>query len=187
MRRLLFVLALLLIPPGVSAQGLGDAAARERQKREKESAKKPTHAYTNADLRQEEPPKKGEKQEARSGESEAARIDRERSERQSHSEEPDQGARPDPAAERVAQAQSEVESARGRVSEIEARVSDLRGRLNPQSTTYIYGAYGSNSANDELQVRAELNDAENELAAARQALGAAEEALQDARQGRVPR
>ena len=53
-------------------------------------------------------------------------------------------------------------------------------------TAYIYGAGGSNDANEELRVRAELRDAESQLQAARQALVGANQNLQGFRQGRPP-
>jgi hypothetical protein len=184
------LLALLLIAPAVGAQGLGDAAAREREKREKQAAKKAPREYTNADLRKEEPGKAGEKQPSTSGESEAAQLERERRERQTSKEDTSPGADASEdggAGTRVAEAQAQVDAAQSAVSSIEAHIRELRDRLNPQSTTYIYGPTGSNSANEEAQARSELNDADRELAEARQALSAAEQALQDARQGRPSR
>jgi hypothetical protein len=56
------------------------------------------------------------------------------------------------------------------------------------STSYIYGMGGSNDANEELRVRAELRQAETELQAARQSVVTATQRLQDFRLGRsVPR
>jgi len=183
-RRLLLALVLLLIPPALSAQGLGDAAARERQKRAKEGDKKPARVYTGADLRKEEPKKEGEA--TPTGETDAQRAVRERDERQIAAERTSEpGASENAGKEpRVAEAEAAVESARGRVAEAEARVEELKGRLNPQSTTFIYGATGSNVANEELQVRADLTAAEAELSAMRQALVEANRALDDARAGR---
>ncbi len=62
----------------------------------------------------------------------------------------------------------------------------LSEKLNPMSVSYIYGAGGSNDANEELRVRAELREAESQLQAARQALVTANQNLQGARQGRPP-
>jgi len=50
MRQLLFLLAVLL-PAPLAAQGLGDAAARERQKRSQQAKPAPTKVFTDADLR----------------------------------------------------------------------------------------------------------------------------------------
>ncbi len=49
MRRLLFLLAVLL-PAPLAAQGLGDAAAREKQKRRQQAKPAPTKVFTDADL-----------------------------------------------------------------------------------------------------------------------------------------
>ena len=54
------------------------------------------------------------------------------------------------------------------------------------STTFIYGASGSNSANEEAEVRSQLQEAEGELREARMALTAANQAMEDARRGRAP-
>jgi predicted nucleic acid-binding Zn-ribbon protein len=53
------------------------------------------------------------------------------------------------------------------------------------SGSFIYGASGSNSANEEAEVRDQLNQAEGELNAARQAVVTANQALQDFKQGRA--
>ena len=76
--------------------------------------------------------------------------------------------------------------AQKRVAEVEARIYELNGRLNPQSTTFIYGAGGSGNANEELEVRSQLNASESDLREARAALGRANQALQAKRQGRPP-
>jgi hypothetical protein len=52
------------------------------------------------------------------------------------------------------------------------------------STTYVYGAGGSNDANEELRVRGELSQAESQLQAAREAVANANQAIQDFRAGR---
>jgi hypothetical protein len=54
------------------------------------------------------------------------------------------------------------------------------------SGSFIFGATGSNDANEDLQVREEMRQAEARLVEARQALAAANQALQDFRQGRAP-
>lgn len=186
MRRVCLVLTLILVPPAVWAQGLGDAAARERQKREKEAGKKAPHSYTNADLRKEEPKKDGEKgaqaapQGAVQGEAERARD-----ERPNEAERPaEEGHSPQSGNPRVAQAQAQLDAARSSVDGIEARIRELRDRLNPMSGTFIYGPGGSGMANEEQQVRQDLTEAEAQLADARKALADATQALQDARQGR---
>ena len=52
---LAFVVVSLFIVPATRAQGLGDAAARAKQKR-KEQPAKPAKVFTDADLRKDEPP-----------------------------------------------------------------------------------------------------------------------------------
>jgi len=68
----------------------------------------------------------------------------------------------------------------------EAQVRELSDKLNPMSVSYIYGAGGSNDANEELRVREELRQAESGLLAARQGVEAANRNLEDFRQGRTP-
>jgi hypothetical protein len=50
MRTALLVLLAALAPAALSAQGLGDTASRERQKREERKAPVPARVYTNTDL-----------------------------------------------------------------------------------------------------------------------------------------
>ena len=50
MRTALLVLLAALAPAALSAQGLGDTASRERQKREERKAPVPAKVYTNTDL-----------------------------------------------------------------------------------------------------------------------------------------
>jgi hypothetical protein len=50
MRTALLLLLAALAPAGLSAQGLGDTASRERQKREEKTAAAPAKVYTDADL-----------------------------------------------------------------------------------------------------------------------------------------
>jgi hypothetical protein len=50
MRTALLLLLAGLAPAGLSAQGLGDTASRERQKREEKTAAAPAKVYTDADL-----------------------------------------------------------------------------------------------------------------------------------------
>lgn len=62
-----FLLALLFVtlPAGLFAQGLGQAAEREREKREKRSGQKATPSFTDEDLKKEDPNAK--KKEAKEG------------------------------------------------------------------------------------------------------------------------
>ncbi len=159
-----------------AAQGLGDLAARERSKRAAEAKKKkePAKSFTNEDLEAGRPPgtkpaEGGASEPATPGGSEAptpppveAPLERER-----------------PYLDAVTSAQQALTAA-------ETRVKAISDKLNPMSVSYIYGAGGSNDANEELRVRAELTQAEGELQAARQALATANQNLLAARQGRAP-
>lgn len=154
------------------AQGLGDLAAREKAKRTQ--TKKPEgRVFTNDDLDAGKPP--GEKKEegaaaaepAASGAPEVLRPLRDESRQQDDKIYVD--------ALRAAEAE---------VTAVETRIRELSSRLNPMSTTYIYGAGGSNDANEELRLRDELRQAEEQLIAARQAVVSASRNLQDFRAGR---
>ena len=50
MRTAILLLLAALAPAGLSAQGLGDTAARERQKRDEKKAAAPAKVYTEVDL-----------------------------------------------------------------------------------------------------------------------------------------
>jgi hypothetical protein len=59
--------------------------------------------------------------------------------------------------------------------------------LNPMSPAYIYGSASSGDmAGAEARAREELSQSETRLAAARQALDAAKQRLEDAQLGRMP-
>jgi hypothetical protein len=178
-RSLTLLLGLLLAGPClVSAQGLGDAAARERQKRaaqEGSGKAAPKKVLTDADLAEGRPPADASK--PSSGSSASASSESHTSVEASPSTVVDSDASLRPYVDAVTKAQARVE-------EQEARIRMLGAKLNPMSTSFIYGATGSNSANEEAQVRAAMGQAEAELSAARKALSAANEALQDSRRGR---
>jgi len=175
-RRVTTVLGLLaLVLPAVStAQGLGDAAARERAKRD--AAKKAAEAkvFTNQDLDAGRPPGTA----PTSGQAASAPASEER---------PAEAPSSPPMEDRLAAERpylDAIQAAQTRVSEIEQRIQDLRSKLNPMSGSFIYGATGSNSANEEAEVREQLNQAEGELNAARQTAVAANQALADFKRGR---
>ena len=154
-----------------AAQGLGDTAARERAKRAQ--TKKPdAKVFNNDDLAAGRPPGQKKEDAAAQAQPQAA-------------SEPEtlQPARDDSRSEVNAYVDA-LRAAEGEVKAVEGRVQDLSARLNPMSLTYIYGAGGSNDANEELRVRAELRQAEEQLAAARQAVATANRNLQDVRSGR---
>jgi len=173
-RRVTTVLGLLaLVLPAVStAQGLGDAATRERAKRA--AAKKAAEAkvFTNQDLDASRPPGTA----PTSGQAASTRE-----------ESPAEAPTSPPIEDRLAAERpylDAIQAAQTRVSEIEQRIQDLRSKLNPMSGSFIYGASGSNSANEEAEVREQLNQAEGELNAARQTAVAANQALEDFKRGR---
>jgi predicted nucleic acid-binding Zn-ribbon protein len=78
-----------------------------------------------------------------------------------------------------------VSDAQSKVASLEARIKELGEKLNPMSGSFIYGATGSNSANEEAQVRDQLRQAEAELPEARQQLADATRALDEAAQNRI--
>ena len=172
------LLGFLLVAP-TSAQGLGDSAAKERAKRaaKTQAKKEPAKSFTNEDLAAGRPP--GAQTE--SGGSEASSAS------SSSEERPAQDSAP--AEDRVARERSYLDAitaAQQGVTAAETKVRQLSEKLNPMSVGYIYGAGGSNDANEELRVRAELREAETQLQSARQGLVTANQNLQDARQGRRP-
>jgi hypothetical protein len=173
-RRIATVLGLLaLVLPGLAAaQGLGDAAARERARRAKQDASKKAAVLTNEDLDKGRPPA-AERTGGEGASSAAASAG-------DYRESP-------PIEDRLAPERPYLDAimaAQTRVSQVESRVQELGAKLNPMSGSYIYGATGSNSANEEAEVREQLRQAESELNEARQAVVAANQALQDFRQGR---
>jgi hypothetical protein len=166
-----------------SAQGLGDTAARERERRAKEEKQKkeqkPERVYTNDDLEKGRPP--GEKK-SDSGSSSPSGPSSSSSE---SSSEGSSGAPPVPdMAGSDRRYIEEVRAAQERVTAIEKQIQQANGKLNPMSTDYIYGSSGSNDANEELRVRQELSDLQQRLVQARQDLARANQALANARQGR---
>ena len=180
-RRVLTVFALLALalPAGAAAQGLGDTAARQREKRAKQAQEKRPEArvFTDADLAVGRPPEaKGSG--ATAGAAAAAAPAPEAT---GGGGEPP--AEPDQLAEEQPYIQA-IRSAQEQLASVEARIQELSAKLNPMSASFIYGSQGSNSANEEAQVRAGLSQAEAQLLAARQAVAAANESIQDFRRRR---
>lgn len=179
MRRFVFVLIALLAPSLVLAQGLGDTAARERKKREAAGTKEKARVITNDDLKG---PDSGKTTATTSSSSSSTTPGAESSgSYQAQREAPREGDEGSAEGNRLAQAEAEAESARAAVVAAEARVKELQDKLNPMSGSFIYGASGSNDANEEAQVRADLTVAEAQLADARSALVKANQAREDAR------
>ena len=168
------VLSLALAAP-LAAQGLGDTAAREKAKRSAKPPAKtePAKVFTNEDLAAGRPP--GTKPDSGGSEAPPPLPD-------------SNGEAPPPSGEdRLAQERPYLDAinvANSEVTRIETLIRQLSDKLNPMSLSYIFGAGGSNDANEELRVRAELTEAERSLAAARQEVAAANKNLQDFRQGR---
>ena len=181
---LAFVVASLGLPAVAAAQGLGDTAARERERRQKEQPAKTGEeapVYTNHDLDAIRPPDADDDSEDDdTAASEAG--DSRREERPSRPAGRIPG-RDDPLRPH----QDAVSNAQAEVDRIEARIRELNGKLNPMSRDYIYGAAQSvDAAGEELRVKAELSELEGRLAQARQDLAAATESMRAAREGREP-
>jgi hypothetical protein len=156
-----------------SAQGLGDSAARERERRTKQGeAKKTAPSFSNADLDKGHPPStNGEKASTpTASESPASSPGR----RSGEMSEP-----VDAHADSERPFRDAVSEAQSRVASVEARIKELGDKLNPMSGSFIYGPTGSNSANEEAQVREQLRQAEAELPEARQRLADATRALDE--------
>jgi chromosome segregation ATPase len=182
--RLALVLAALGLPAAVAAQGLGDTAARERERREKEQqAKKGEEApvYTNHDLDAIRPPDADDDSE--DGDSSASEAsDSGREEAPSRPAGRIRGRDDDlrPYRDGLSNAQAEVD-------QIQDQIQELNSRLNPMSRNYVYGAAQSgDAAGEEIRIKNELAELEERLGDARQDLAVATEALQAARDGREP-
>ncbi len=179
LRRVATVLALLAVLPAfAAAQGLGDAAAREKAKRQA-GKKAEAKVFTNDDLAQGRPPGTSAQEGAGS----------------SSTSSPPAGASPEAGASEASpegrtdeQAHLDaVNAARARVAEIESRIKELQAKLNPMSTTFIYGDFnvGGDKVAEEAAVKAELAQAEAQRGDARQAVAQASQAAQESfRQGR---
>ena len=182
LRRIAIVLGLLALalPALAAAQGLGDAAAREREKRQAAKKPAPAKVYTDDDLAEGRPPG--------TASADGANPSSTTSTPGAASPAPEQSS---PEADRRAEDQQYVEAvttAQARVAQVEKRIQELQARLNPMSTTYIYGDFNvsGNKAAEEAQVRSQLSEAEGELTAARQDVATATQALQDFKVGRFP-
>ncbi len=191
LRRIAIVVGLLalVVPAAARAQGLGDAAAHEKAKRQ--AAKKAGEAkvFTNEDLnegRAGTPAGEAATPATPSSENPPPAADGRREE---PARDPDD--RPDEETERRTQEQMYVDAltgARSGVAQIEARIQELQAKLNPMSPTFVYGDFnglGTDKVAAEADVKAELAQAEVDLNAARQTLADATRALQEFRLGRA--
>jgi len=177
-RSVLAAIVLLCVPVAVQAQGLGDAAARERQKR-KTTTGKETRVYDNDDLRAQQPAKKdGDKSKAAEEPEAAAAVS---------SPEPTYEGSAAERTDRVDNAQKALNAAEANLGRLEARIKELQDKLNPMSPSFVYGpSAGMSAPGADLQVREELRRTEGELPEARSAVDSARKALDDARSGRAP-
>jgi hypothetical protein len=171
----------------VSAQSLEDAAARERQKREKGTTQEPKpqpKVYTNDDL----PQGTSGSPEANQG---TAATPAGNTPSSAESGAPQNRRRP-PAPEGpqtggkgdedvTSSLTAEAKAAAQQLKSLEGTIDTLKSKLNPMSLSFIFGPGGSGSAEEELQVRDELTKAEAALPAARARL---ERAEADVREGR---
>jgi hypothetical protein len=171
--RLLLVLLALLLPGLAGAQGLGDVAARERQKREAAGSRPKARVLSNDDLRKGSEKSAADSAAAAGGSAASqapATSNQPRNENELGHDQPDAEAE-DPRQAALAQAQAAVESARSEVVAAEERVKELGDKLNPMSPSFIYGANQTGDAvGEEMRTREALTQAQAQLAQARDAL-----------------
>jgi hypothetical protein len=164
------VLLVLGVPGVVGAQGLGETAAQEKERRERESKEtenEPAPVYTNDDLKAFRPPgAESDDEDESGGEVSPSSAASSRGPSRPRPSGRVRG-RDDPDRDR----RDEVSRAQAQVDQIEARIRELNGRLNPMSRDYVYGeASNVDAANEELRIREELNELEQELRQARRDL-----------------
>ena len=170
------------LPAASAAQGIGDAAARARQERASRAPEEKTtepRSYSNDDLEglAERTNEDSEGTVSTTGDPSAAGSRAPaRSER---------STREEGSAGYLQPFEDAVVRAQERVRTLEATVEDLQQRLDPMSTTFVYGGtggpVGGSQADEERRVRQELTTAERQLEQAREAVTSAEEALARAR------
>ena len=188
LRTLLVALA-LAVAGFASAQGLGDAAAREKQKRQAAPKSKSTRVITNDDLRKDEPDKdnKAEGQGASPALESGSSASSPGSQAERESRHPVGASEADTQQQSLEQAQAQVDSARSAVIAAEARVKELGDKLNPMSPSFVYGqARTGDAVGEEMRTREALRTAEAELAGAREALVQANKTFEDVRLRRKP-
>jgi hypothetical protein len=155
---LLCVPLLLLLPGPAGAQGLGDAAKRERQKRQAVPAKTgEPRVFDNDDLDAGKPPKKPGEEDAAAAAPAQATAD----------PGPDlEESRAAQDRERLAAAEQGVADAEARLAAVQARVQELKDKLNPMSPSYVFGAASTGMAapGADMRIREELQQAEAEAA-----------------------
>jgi hypothetical protein len=153
-RSMILLLALTIPASSAAPQGLGDAAARERARREKQAkAGDAGNSFSDADLERGKPAHAKEAGGAKEKATEPAAPSQPAS-----SSEPESEPTPPPPAD----------PAPSRIPELEARIKALQEKLNPMSGSYIFGPFGSNDPTEEPRAREELQQLEAELAKARE-------------------
>jgi hypothetical protein len=182
------LVALGLGLPGLAlAQGLGDAAAREKQKRKATPKGQPVRVITNDDLSKEDPNKKAEDGSQAAQPGPAASTDTADYQAERESRQAGGATDGDSQQQALAQAQAQVDSARSAVIGAEARVKELGDKLNPMSPSYVYGqANAADATGEEIRTREALKAAEAELAGAREGLVQANKNFEDVRLRRKP-
>jgi hypothetical protein len=177
---LLRPLVFLLLAPGlVLAQGLGDVAARERQKRDAAGHREKSRVLSNDDLQQKGPGN------ASTPAADAAAPDAEPSLRGDRDERRNEEAAA--SQTQLEQAQAAVDAARAAVVATEERVKALGDKLNPMSPSFIYGVTQTGDAvGEEMRTREELKQAEARLVDMRDALVKASQAFENVRLARPP-
>ena len=177
---LLRPLVFLLIAPGlVLAQSLGDAAARERQKRAAAGPRQPSRVLSNDDLQKEA----GTAPASAQASAASTAPDPEPSAREDRDQRGSEKG--DSREAQLKQAQAAVDAARAGVVAAEERVKELGDKLNPMSPSFIYGTTQTGDAvGEEMRTREALKQAEGQLAEARDALVKATQAYENTRLGR---
>jgi hypothetical protein len=171
MRSAITALLLLGLPALAFSQSLGEAAAKERARREKEKAAKgtkPIRTYSNGDL-----PAEGEKKEAVESSGGSYTPSGSSGLRPGRTVETEDGSESEGSPQ---SARQQLEAARARVADAQKQVDELRRKLNPMSVTYNQDTNNGETATL-LRLRSELTQAEAALADAQKEVGPAQEAV----------
>jgi hypothetical protein len=178
---------LAALPAFATAQGLGDAAARERAKRGEQAgpAQDSGKVYSNEDLAK---VSKGSdtSQSEPAADQPSSEPSVERPEGAPASEGPDATTLIAQKKAREKEFEEAVEAARARVRELEERLRVQAERLNPMSVTFIYHRpQGTLDLSEEVRIKEEIEQLQVQIPAAKQDVVAAEEALIGFRNGRT--
>jgi len=180
----------LLTPHVLAAQGIGDVAAREREKRRASgTAPNRPRVFTNTDLREEDPAKKKTDEQEASAPATArpTEVVRDENDRPIRATGESASEIMDARRRQRQAAQATRDEAQARVESAESRVRELQDQLNPMSPSFVYAQpNAANAPAEEARVRQELATATTELDGAREALAAATRHLEDVEQGRSP-